>query len=447
MQMTEEGIQKPTDIFVKLAPIKTASDLKCALWGASTSSAALTNQPNIYAPISIFDRNNRIFALLAGLSAPLLGSGFSALAIITIVWAFISLALRRFDFEVSRDEKIVAYICVAFAAVHILISAGHSGLSDLGKWLTPMLFLGPLLLAARLRLSNRAILWDLFVIGSAIGVILAAIMGAFQFGFYAVRAEGLLGNSGVFALIGCVSGGIGGLNLRSHSKQRILLGAMSLLAMTTLVIFSQMRAMFPAAAIVVLLVVFTANFQLSKQQKFTSLAILFGAALIITAAISNSTISYRFKLIENDITAIFADSNYDSSIGQRLAMWQASYFAIQEHPYMGYGMADRMAPVQNYLKENFSNLPRAYSHPHNAGLTALLDAGIPGLLSLIFMTFGAVFLAIKRRASPLTIAYFAIITISYCFSGLTGIMFHHDITDAFFVVATAIGMHHFSEPS
>ena len=59
------------------------------------------------------DRNNRLFTFVFALFPGLLASGTSVTLVCAFLWALVSLATKRFRFEMSRTDKIVAW-CLTF---------------------------------------------------------------------------------------------------------------------------------------------------------------------------------------------------------------------------------------------------------------------------------------------------------------------------------------------
>lgn len=410
--------------------IETAADLKAAF---------SINDAGMLGARDRFDLNNRIFVFLIAFGAPLLGSFASVGVWMTFVWAIISLTFNRYPRVWSRDELAMGICFAAFGAIHILTTFFNSGFSGYDEMVPALIFFAPLLLVPRFALSDNSRIFDLFVLGAAIGTVLGALVGAFEGIILGDRAEGLLGNPGILAIIGCSTAGIGGLNLRSSSRRRQILGILSLLAILPIVISTQMRALWPSAILILLFFVITAwPSAVSKQRSLRLFGALAASVAIILVA-SWPLVEKRIEQTKLNIDEVITAGNFDNSIGQRLLMWDAAVEAISERPLIGYGMSERMDVVRDVSSRYNPDVPLNYSHAHNAALTALLDAGIFGLLALIVICVAPLALALKKR-DGLVASYFAVIAIAYGGSGLTGIMFHHDLTDAFYVFAVIVGM-------
>lgn len=423
MASTKDSISTSFDI-------ASLADFKAAMSIDRTSALAAHDR---------FDLNNRIFAFLIAFCAPLFGSAASVLVWVSLVWAFISFVLNRFPRVWSRDEWLMGLCFAGFSVVHIVSTLFHTGLSAYDEIVPALIFLAPLFLAALLALSDHNRLLDLFIIGAAAGAILGCIAGIIDTFFFSARAAGMLGNPGILALIGCAAAGIGGLNLQSKNTGRRLLGLASLIVILPIVITTQMRALWPAALCIIVIVGIAGwPTSLSKRR---SVYVGCASAAVMTLIIITGwpMIEGRIQSAQHNFDQILTKGNYNNSIGQRLVMWESSLEAISQKPLTGYGMGERMEVVRGISLRDHPKVKLNYSHAHNAVLTALLDAGIAGFISLLIIWLAPLALAIRRR-NRLVGTYFAVLAVAYGVSGLTGIMYHHDLTDAFYVFAIAVGM-------
>lgn len=410
--------------------IETIADFRAALSILPGSHLGSQNR---------FDLNNRIFVFLVAFGAPLLGSFASIIVWVSLIWGIISLILRRFPFVWSRNDLAIGFCFALFAVVHSLSTLINSGVGGYEEIVPILIFFMPLILAPRFALSDGNRIFDLFVLGAGIGVICGALVGTFEALILDTRSSGLLGNPGILAIIGCATAGIGALNIKSTYKPRQLLGVLSLIAILPIVISTQMRALWPVAFVI--LIIFSATSWPRNLSRSKNVKLAFGLTAIVTLIIAAGwpTIEKRIENTYSNFNMAVDAGNYNTSIGKRFLMWDASIEAIAEKPLLGYGMVNRMEVVREISLREHPDIGLGYSHAHNAALTALLDAGIPGLLTWIIILFAPIALALKRR-EPIVSTYFIVIALAYFGSGLTGIMFHHDLTDSFYVIAIMAGM-------
>ncbi|MDM3821580.1 hypothetical protein O9569_19320, partial [Proteus mirabilis] len=67
------------------------------------------------------DRNNRIFTFLFALFPGLLVSGTSVTLVCAFLWAIISLVLRRFPWQMTRQDRIIGWIFTAYVLVTVFV--------------------------------------------------------------------------------------------------------------------------------------------------------------------------------------------------------------------------------------------------------------------------------------------------------------------------------------
>ncbi len=147
----------------------------------------------------------------------------------------------------------------------------------------------------------------------------------------------------------------------------------------------------------------------------------------------------RVEILADDIANIRQSGDYQSSTGFRLLMYEGAWRAIEQAPLAGYGLAGRMNAVRQNLPQEWRHIP--FTHPHNGFLAALLDAGVAGLVVLTVLLAAPVWMAAaapRDAAWRLRMAIGVSLTAIYAITGMTGIMFEHDIMDSAFVITLVI---------
>ena len=138
--------------------------------------------------------------------------------------------------------------------------------------------------------------------------------------------------------------------------------------------------------------------------------------------------------------------NYDSSLGRRAELWEIGLSAVRESPIVGHGPQATKALIKDGFEK--VGVEATYTHFHNGFLTAWVETGILGVLSLAAVFVVAACLGVRTLATTATSAEArlgAVILIAvattYVVSGLTGILVGHDILDAMLMAYLASGIY------
>lgn len=91
----------------------------------------------------------------------------------------------------------------------------------------------------------------------------------------------------------------------------------------------------------------------------------------------------------------YFDGNPFSSVGYRLELWKASYYAFLEKPLLGWGWTN-FDLAQQFVFDNGHIAPiRYFGHPHNQYFLFLVETGLIGLLSLLAFMLWPFWVAIR----------------------------------------------------
>ena len=386
-------------------------------------------------PSNGIDRNNVISAFLMGALPAVGGSAISVMLYSFFIWGLISLALKRFEFQMTRSDRQLAWTFTAFAALIVLtalIGPNRSQIPHSIIWL--LAFLAPWIVIPRLRASGGIDFLQPYIVGAAVGSAGAALVAIVQLGIFGVRSEGGAGNAAVFSTMSLCLMGIGGLNIASPSRGRQILAITAVIGGIVALAMSLTRgvglAMLP---VLVLLVLFAPARWRSIVMRPVSLVMLAVAAIALYNV--QLLIDRRWEQTVRELHRILMGEQTTKGIGERLRLWQAGWDAFVDSPIWGHGIQNRMASLVPELSKD--GLPIAdFTHTHNGFLSFAIDGGILTLAALVAVLCVPVFIAWKAPRDPKyrTRLFLAlIVSIAYAVSGMTQIMFKHDIMDAFFV--------------
>lgn len=386
-------------------------------------------------PKNGIDRNNVISIFLMGALPAVGGSVISVMLYSFFVWGVLSLALQRFEFEMTRSDRVLAVTFTAFAASIVLTALIGPNRSDIPHsiiWL--LAFLAPWVVIPRLRATKGIDLLSPYLIGAAVGAVIAAFLALIQSGLSGVRSEGGAGNAAVFSIMSLCLMGIGGLNIASASRARQLLAIAAVVGGTVALVMSLTRGVAIALLpVLVLLFLFDPARWRSVVVRPISLAILTAATIAFYSF--QRMLDWRWEQTVREFHRILMGQQTTKSIGERLRLWEAGRDAFLESPFWGHGIQNRMASLVPELSKD--DLPiRGFTHAHNGFLSFALDGGILTLTALIAVLCAPVFIAWRAPRDAnyrMRFCLALIVSTTYAVSGMTQIMFKHDIMDAFFV--------------
>ena len=157
--------------------------------------------------------------------------------------------------------------------------------------------------------------------------------------------------------------------------------------------------------------------------------------------VGTQIIPSRVEALVNDWRLMSEQGNY----GQRAELWRIGISAIEESPVLGHGPQATRPLIRNGFKK--AGLDVGYSHLHNGFLTAWVEAGIVGMLSLMAVFIVAAYLAVRTLATSSAadarlgaVLLIAVVT-TYVVNGLVGIIVGHDILDTVLIAFLAVGIY------
>lgn len=379
-------------------------------------------------------RNNAIATFLMGALPAVGGSVISIMIHTFVVWAIISLSLKRFEFRMTRGDRMLAWTFTAFAALIVataLIGKNPTQAPRSTLWL--ITFLAPWVMIPRLRASPGVNYLLFYVTGAAVGAIGACALAFVQLTAVGIRPEGGAGNADVFGIISLCLMGLGGLNIASSSTKRRVLGVAAAVAGGLAVILSLTRGVaMSALPIIAILMAFAPSAWRSILLRPAVLLILVVAGLALFGV--HHSLDQRWLQTSQEFQLVLNDQHL-GSVGERLRLWKAAVEAISQSPIWGYGIQNRMTTLLPMLRLGNTYIYN-FTHAHNGFLSFALDGGIFVVAALIAVVWVPVTIAWHApRDTNYHTRLFATVAVSgtYVLCGMTQIMFKHDIMDSFFV--------------
>jgi len=270
----------------------------------------------------------------------------------------------------------------------------------------------------------------------------ALLLGVAQFHFLGMRAEGGDGNAIVFAIVTTLAAliSLAGAFGRTGFTATLLFAAYC--AGSIAVLYSGSRtawaALFVASGVILWM------YRDRRHAWKSTFAISCAAVGIITvSAAATAIVPTRMEALMRDWREISTGGNRDTSLGNRGQLWMLASDAIGEKPLLGHGPQ----ATKQIIRDGFARagLDARYSHFHNGFLTAWVEAGIVGVLSLAGVLVVALWAAAKTLLAThnenqrLGAAVLCATAIVYAVNGSTAILLGHDILDAMFVACLCVG--------
>ena len=384
------------------------------------------------------DRNNRLFTFLFALFPGLLASGTSVTLVLAFLWALISLATKRFAFKMTRSDKIAAWCITFYVFVTIFSVLVHpnAGSQFIFKMI-PFLAIWAVLPRLRAGLPGRLI--PFLITGAGIGMVGSLVFSIIQIAFLSSRAEGGAGNAAVFGLFTVLFGSISLLNAHSQSRTERALAIVGFACGMVCAFLSGTRSAWLVMPFNFIILYWYLRGQ--SLPTITNAMKVIGTVLIVgVVALGAMKVTERYHALESDFVQLDKQPDNISSLKARLLLWSAAKQAFLESPLIGHGAQNRMAIVYETL-----NLPvekkMTFTHVHNGFLNAAVDGGILGILGVLALLAAPVVAARSKKPGPgrdLATAISLLLVTSYVITGMFGIMFGHDATDAVFVYLTII---------
>ncbi len=357
-------------------------------------------------------------------------SGGGGALFFLIIVSCIGLFYNREVVPLTSRERSLTLVVLFFFAVYVInILSFDASLSEL-DYASRFIILLPVFFY--LRKANVRI--EYFFIGIVLGAISCGLFGFYQT-FYLdfPRAKGIT-NSVPFGDISIVLGlmCLPGVLLATISKPFRFLLLTGFLAGLAGSIFSGTRGGWIAIP-VVLLVIFAMNpMKWGRVKKSANIVILFFS---LGAAYYLPDVQVRVDIALNEFNEYVSGEVVSTSVGLRLEVWRASILAILENPVFGVGEGSFRNTMIALVEEGRADVVvvERLAHIHNEFLSATLNRGLIGLISLmlIFIVPLRAFLGLIDKTSGLNQILpmsGVVLIISYMVFSLTDVVFGHQNT-------------------
>lgn len=387
----------------------------------------IVNESETMKPLSM-NANNHVFIFAVAALAGVGGSVTTILLIASILWALISLVLKRFPPAFSKQDLFLIVPAIIYVLVQLVAMSinAETGLTPVLRKLATLLpFLLFWVVLSRLRVTSGRSLFQSFVLGAAFCGILALPVAIWQGIIMHQRAEGGAGNALPFALICAIFAVVSLLNLLSEVKWRRIVGFIGFVAGFVCLLLSQSRGMLPVPVLAVVLFAFFFPATIKPWMNIKGALVVAVVAVIVVWFGINS--AERIRETISFLTSERAGAT-DHSYSVRMDLWKHGLELIQQNPILGHGIQNRRALIEQIGME--------FSHFHNGFITALVDAGIVGFLSLVALLCAPLVAALNATRDDFyrqRLFVTLVLTATYTVGGLTNFIFGHDIYDSIFL--------------
>ncbi|MCV0396036.1 MAG: O-antigen ligase family protein [Rhizobiaceae bacterium] len=387
-------------------------------------------------------RLNRDFTFMCYATPPALGSTASFIFHGGGLFCLFSVLTGRRQF--AREPHVLWLTAACWAVVlAYLVSAVVNGLPEGGAWKMVWLwtfFIFPFSYSIW-RVADKAALVRACIMGAALASYSAFAVALVQFAVMDLRPEGGAGNAIVFATVASLTGLVS-LAGALHGEGRgsvLCLGAA--VAAVIAVLLSGTRGALPGLVLggVLLLFLYRHRFNANFRR---SGALAAGGAVLV-ALVFAVAMAPRFAEALTDLQGI-GHEDYETSLGLRFIMLIEGAKVALENPVFGWGPASSAMLMERHV-QGLVDMAVSYTHFHNAFLTILVEAGIPGLAALVALVVVPLVVAFRAlRAAPAPEERFGAVLMMLAvvvatLGGLSSIMIGHDILDTVFVMSLALG--------
>ncbi|MFC3322112.1 O-antigen ligase family protein [Mesorhizobium cantuariense] len=387
---------------------------------------------------------NIYFSILCFFFPPVLGSVVSFVFNGGGLWSALLIALKKRRFNADRPMIWLTVAIYAYCAANLLASIVNNSFVRDAPHLIPLVtFLFFPVSYSTWSITQKATLARIVVLSSMAACFVALLMAVIQQYWIGVRAEGGAGNPIVFATVVCLAVVIcvaGALSDIERARNPLFYAT---LAGTIAIIYSGSRIVWLALLIAGVAVMLINRHRL-RGRNAVRLLLLLTAVGVVIAASSFQAISGRVDFLRSDWGALGASGNYDTSLGIRVALWEIGLKAFHDMPVFGHGVGASQLLIKQGFHDQFA-MDTGFNHFHNGFLTALVQAGILGavtLAAIFVVAAGNAAWVLRNSSDPVErfgATMIVIVVITYLTAGMTGILIGHDILDSVLMVFLVCG--------
>ena len=170
---------------------------------------------------------------------------------------------------------------------------------------------------------------------------------------------------------------------------------------------------------------FLLNFFMHLQHKLKAIMIAF--FLLFTIFTLSYQLSPNFhnraNQLNQDLNKMIVHNDYSGSFGARVALWTMGVDAFTDNFFLGTGIGDDMKELPRYAKKHGFTFKEFYTNGfgdhHNTFITAAVQLGIFGLISMIFIFYSVYSLKFKNTNYQILNLTFITAFTLWSFGGIT----------------------------
>ncbi|MCK4795137.1 MAG: O-antigen ligase family protein, partial [Desulfobacteraceae bacterium] len=143
-------------------------------------------------------------------------------------------------------------------------------------------------------------------------------------------------------------------------------------------------------------------YQVNKTNKSAIKYILFAfflVAIIVFFLWDSLPIGSKIDLTISSFQAYISGENKITSLGERLEMWRASWYAFLQKPLFGWGWSNSDVYFSQFREQGIIALNRNTGHPHNQYLLFISELGILGFTAFMVMLLYPIQYFIRKISS------------------------------------------------
>lgn len=370
------------------------------------------------------------------LAVPIGYTAGPAILLVTSVY-FLS---KRPRLRLSREDKWLAYLLLAVFLVGLFIYVYHGNRLNSLDLPSRYVVTVPVLLLLLGTPPRLSWLWAGLIAGCVSGAVLA-LWQAVALGLY--RPSGFtgviqFGDLGLAMAVFCVAGLFWAAGQARHARQWQLALVLGALAGGCVSIISGSRGGWIALPLV--LVLFLVAF-LNRQNlaRAVGLLLVLCVGLVVLVATVPS-LGTRYGQAVSDVQK-FDDGVADTSIGARLALWDALFIMIPQKPVLGWSKKDYKIELKRLVVEKKAKpVVLLLANTHNNYLELWAFQGFVGLLAVLALMLVSFWYFCRRlRSNNMTVRVMAVCGASLlaCYSvfGLSQVILGRNNTLLFFLLA------------
>ncbi|WP_032917385.1 O-antigen ligase family protein [Mesorhizobium erdmanii] len=389
-------------------------------------------------------RVNIGFSILCFFCPPVLGSAVSFVFNGGGLWSVLLVAFRKRRFNVDPAMMALTIAIYAYCAANLVASLVNGAIARDALRLVPLVtFLLFPISYSTWSITQKTTLVRVIVLSSMAACFAALLLAVIQQYGLGMRAKGGAGNAIVFAevlclaVMVCVAAALSGIERHRNVLICAALGG------TIAIVYSGTRIIW-LSLLLTGIAVLAINQQRLRGRNAVRLLLLLSAVGVVVAAVGFQTISGRVDFLRADWDGLGAQGNYSTSLGFRVALWDIGLKAFRETPWFGHGVGATQSLIRRGFRDQFG-MDAGFNHFHNGFLTALVQAGILGAVTLAAIFVVAARNAaqvLRKSADPIErfgATMIVIVVITYLTAGMTGILVGHDILDSVLMVFLVSG--------